>query len=179
MTSARPCPVGASNLARGRALLISLPSLAYSDRRSKGARLRAFVVRQPEAGGVKKGCTPDTECSTERINAIRKRVHGTKAIALACAAGPVASALAVPWACAASGLKAGFRGPKNAPTAPLRCLVYTNRASGHGAGAAGPGHPYTSVPAPAKSSRYTAAPAALRPPPWRGRGRGDQCRLHQ
>lgn len=64
MTSARPCPVGASNLARGRALLISLPSLAYSDRRSKGAPLELFVVRQPGAGGVeKRSYPPDLECS--------------------------------------------------------------------------------------------------------------------
>ena len=48
MTSARPSPVGASNLVRGRVLLISLPSLAYSDRRSKGAPLELLLFDSPK-----------------------------------------------------------------------------------------------------------------------------------
>ena len=78
MTSARPCPVGASNLTRGRAPLTGPPFLAYSDRRSKAAPLELFVVRQPQSRSVEtRTHPPNSECSmrTQKRNSKARAWH--------------------------------------------------------------------------------------------------------
>jgi ribosome modulation factor len=78
MTSARPCPVGASNLTRGRAPLTGPPFLAYSDRRSKAAPLELFVVRQPGSRSVEtRTHPPNSECSmrTQKRNSKARAWH--------------------------------------------------------------------------------------------------------